>query len=287
VQVSHLKLAMLGLHGAADSVRRTLDRARAEGVEISADVYPYPFWQSTLTVLFPDRDFGNLREAERILREVVAAEGLRIGDYAPNAAYRGRTVAEIAQRRGESPAATLVALIRDARALPEGTRAVENGVVSAGVESVIATAMDEGDVSRLLAWEHTNICSDGMLAGVHPRGYGAFPRVLGRYVREQGQLSLEEAIRKMTSLPARHVGLTGRGTLVVGGRADLVLLDPATVLDRSTPDAPHALATGIDGVWVNGVRVWQDGAPTGSRPGEVLRRRGGEKPYRAGDSAMR
>jgi len=272
VQVSHLKLAMRPLHGAADSVRRILDRARAEGIEISADVYPYPFWQSTLTVLFPRRDFDNVVEAQRILREVVRPEGLRIGDYAPNATYRGRTVAEIARLRGEDPARTLVALIRDARALPEGTRAVENGVVSAGVESVIATAMDEDDVARLLAWEHTNICSDGMLDGVHPRGFGAFPRVLGRYAREQRMFPLEEAIRKMTSLSARHVGIVRRGTLAPGHYADLVLVDADRVIDRSTPDAPHAVASGIVAVWVNGVSVWSAGRATGQRPGRVLRR---------------
>lgn len=272
VQISHLKLAMIPLHGAADSVRRVLERARAEGIDITADVYPYPFWQSTLTVLFPGRDYGNLAEARRILREVVRPEGLRIGEYAPDSTYRGLTVAEIARRRGEDPAVTLVALIRDARAMPQGTRAVENGVVSAGVESVVATAMDPADVTRLLAWPHSNVCSDGMLAGVHPRGFGAFPRVLGRLVREQGVLTLEEAIRKMTTLSAAHVGLARRGRLAPGYHADLVLLDPATVIDRSTPEAPHALAEGIVGVWVNGVRVWQDGRPSGARPGRVLRR---------------
>ena len=275
VQVSHLKLAMLGLWGSADSVRRVLDKARASGVDITADVYPYAFWQSTLTVLFPNRDFDNVHEAARILREVVPAEGLRIGDYAPEPSYRGKTVAEIARLRSETPAVTLVALIRDARRFADTTgaaRAVENGVVSAGVESVIATAMDEGDVARLLAWEHINICSDGILDGVHPRGYGAFPRVLGRYVREQRLFTIEEAVRKMTSLPAAHVGIRRRGTIAPGNYADLVLLDPATVLDRSTPDAPHELSSGIREVWVNGGRVWKDGKPTGRRSGRVIRR---------------
>jgi N-acyl-D-amino-acid deacylase len=104
--------------------------------------------------------------------------------------------------------------------------------------------MIESDLDKLLAWPHTNLCTDGELDGRHPRGFGSYPRVLGRYVRERGVLSLEEAVRKMTSLAADHLGLTQRGRLVAGAFADLVLFDPATVIDRATTSDPHALATG-------------------------------------------
>ena len=147
-------------------------------------------------------------------------------------------------------------------------------MVSAAVESVVATAMDEGDIDRLIAWEHANICSDGLLNGAHPRGFGAFPRVLGRYVREKGTLTLEDAVRKMTSLPAQHAGLQRRGTIAPGNYADLVLFDPATVIDRSTTDQPHLESIGIAHVWVNGKVVWSDGGTTGVRAGRVLRREG-------------
>ena len=132
--------------------------------------------------------------------------------------------------------------------------------------------MDEGDIAKLLAWEHANVCSDGALDGAHPRGYGAFPRVLGRYVREQHLLSLEEAVRKMTSLAAQHMGITRRGTIVPGAFADLVLLDSATVVDRSTTREPQLTSTGIVQVWVGGRTVWLNGTVTDARPGRVIRR---------------
>ena len=275
VQVSHVKLAMIPLWGQADSLRRVLDRARAEGIDVTADIYPYPYWQSTLTVLFPRRDFGNRAEAETILREIAKPEGLLLGSYAPEPSYAGKTVAEIAALRREPPAVTLMTLIRDAEAMRAGkARPAENGVVSGPVESVVATSMDEADIARLLAWEHTNVCSDGLLDGAHPRGFGAFPRVLARYVREQRVLTLEQAIRKMTALSAAHMGLRRRGTIAPGMHADLVLLDPATVGDRATTREPQLVSTGIARVWVNGRTVWRDGAVSGALPGAVLKRAG-------------
>ena len=269
VQVSHMKLAMITLWNQADSLTRTLDRARASGVDITADVYPYTYWQSTLTVLFPKRDFTNRAEARKILREIAKPEGLLIGNFAANPTYVGKTVAEISTLRHEDPASTLMGLIREsqdwAKAHPDS---------KAEVESVVATSMAEPDVAKLLAWEHTNVCSDGALDGAHPRGFGAFPRVLGHYVRDLKAFPLETAIRKMTSLAAAHMGLLGRGTIAPGQRADLVLFDPATVGDRSTPAEPHLVSTGIIRVWVNGQTVWDDGKTTGNRPGRVLTRQG-------------
>src|SRR5262249_7224144 len=143
-------------------------------------------------------------------------------------------------------------LIREALASSRRTPGAENGVVSSTVESVIATAMDERDIAKLMAWPETNFCSDGLLNGPHPRGYGAFPRVLGTYVRERRVLTLEEAVHKMTKLAADHMGLTRRGSILPGFAADLVLFDPRLVADRSTPAEPHRLAAGIIRVWTNG-----------------------------------
>ncbi len=273
VQISHVKLAMVPLWGQADSLRRVLERARADSVDITADIYPYHYWQSTLTVLFPKRDFDNRAEAEKILREIAKPEGLLLGAYAPNTSYAGKTVAEIAKERNEAPAVTLMTLIRDAEAMRAAREKSGTGDGET-VENVVATSMDERDISTLLGWEHTNVCSDGGLNGAHPRGYGAFPRVLGKYIRDEKVMSLEEGIRKMTSLSAQHVGLTRRGTLAPGQYADLVLFDPNTVADRATTKEPHLTSVGIARVWVNGREVWRDGAGTGARPGTAIRRQG-------------
>lgn len=265
VQVSHVKLGMIPLWGQTDSLFTLLNAARAGGIDITADVYPYPYWQSTLTVLFPKRDFDNRAEAQKILKEIAKPEGLLIGRFEANPAYKGKTVAQIAVMRKEDPASTLMGLIREALAWEKANPGQDG-------ESVVATSMSEDDVSKLIAWEHANICSDGALGGAHPRGFGAFTRVLGKYVREENVVSLEEAIRKMTSLGAAHVGITRRGTIAAGQYADLVLFDPATVADRATPAEPHLVSTGITRVWVNGRSVWQDGKTVASRSGRVLRR---------------
>lgn len=264
VQISHVKLAMRSLWGEAPRLLTLLDKARAEGIDVTADIYPYLYWHSTITVLFPDRDFENLATARQVLAEIVPPDGLLLGRYRPNPAYAGRSLADIARERDEAPEVTLVALIRDAEAM---RRKGENEV-----ESIIATSMIESDLDRLLAWPHTNLCTDGQLDGRHPRGFGSYPRVLGRSVRERGVLRLEEAVRKMTSLAADHTGLEDRGRLVPGAYADLVLFNPDTVIDRATTSDPHSLSTGIERVWVNGQTVFAGGAPTGAKPGKVLRR---------------
>ncbi len=143
---------------------------------------------------------------------------------------------------------------------------------SDGDVGIVATGMSEQDVVTLTKWPFANICSDGMSTGGHPRGHGAFPRVLGRYVREQGALTLEEAVRKMTSLSAANVGLKERGTIKAGNFADLVLFNPGEIIDRSTTADPKALSEGVHTVWTNGQIVFQKRETTSKRPGVVLRR---------------
>jgi N-acyl-D-amino-acid deacylase len=273
VHLSHLKLAMRSLWGEADSLLRVLDAARAEGIEVSADVYPYTYWQSTLRVLFPERRFDDRAAAEFALREVVAPEGLRLVRFEPEPALAGLTLAEVARRRGTDAVTALLALAQEADA-------AQRARPDAEVESVIGTSMHEDDVARLLAWPHANLATDGELAGAHPRGYGAFTRFLGRYVRDRGLVPLEAAVRKMTALAAAHAGLRDRGTIATGAPADLVLFNPARVRDRATPDDPHALSEGIEAVWVNGVLVYRAGTTTGARPGRVLRRPDGARQKR-------
>jgi len=135
-------------------------------------------------------------------------------------------------------------------------------------------SMDEGDVRRILAFEHTMIGSDGLPhdSHPHPRLWGSFPRVLGHYARDEGLFPVEEAVRRMTGLPAARFGLTSRGAIRAGAHADLTVFDPATVIDRATFAEPKQPAAGIELVMTNGQIVWQDGAPTGARPGRALRR---------------
>jgi N-acyl-D-amino-acid deacylase len=179
--------------------------------------------------------------------------------YRPEPAYDGKTIAEIAVIRGSDPEITLMELLR---------ADVEMGSSS----SVLAFAMKEADIESIMAWPHTVIGSDGELAGPHPRGYGAFTRYLGHYIRERGVLSLEEGIRRITSLAAQQAGIDDRGLIRVGSHADLILFDPDRVSDQATYQQPHLPSSGIDKVWVNGELVLDGGRVTGNRPGMPVRR---------------
>ena len=145
-------------------------------------------------------------------------------------------------------------------------------IVKDGGASVVCTSMVDDDIRAFYQWPQTMVASDGGIAFRHPRGAGTFPRVLGRFVRERGWLTLEDAVRKMTSLPASRLKLFDRGIVRAGMWADLVLFDPATVIDQSTFDEPFKLATGIRRVWVNGTQVWTEPRTTGARPGRPISR---------------
>ena len=259
VQISHFKIAMSGKWGKAREIIGWLQEARSEGVDITADIYPYPYWLSTLQVLMPQRDFDNYESAKYAMTEITPPEALLISDYEANPAYVGKTIQEIAEEAKEDPVRTYMRLIKESIEKKAG-------------ETVIGTSMIEADIKRLMAWSFTNICSDGAGASLHPRGFGAFPRVLAKYVREEKLFSLEEAIRKMTSLTAENMGISDRGMIVPGYYADLVLLDPATIQDNATTKNPHALSTGILKVWVNGKIAFLDGEVTKERGGTIIGR---------------
>jgi N-acyl-D-amino-acid deacylase len=265
VQISHIKLALRSNHGQADRLIEILDAARAAGIDVTADIYPYTYWQSTLTVMFPDRDFENLETARFALSELTAPDGAYLGDFAPNPEYEGRTLREVADLRGTDPATALVELIRESLAYQEQTGEED-------VESVIAIGMDEADIERLMRWPHTNLGTDGDLDGAHPRGFGCYPRFLGRYVRERGIVDLATAVHKSSGLAAAHVGIRDRGVIRPGMLADLVLFDAERILDRATPREPHAVSVGVHRVWVNGEVVYEEGRTTGRLPGRAIRR---------------
>ena len=137
---------------------------------------------------------------------------------------------------------------------------------------MIGHTMIAGDMQSFMQQPWAMVASDGGINTSHPRGAGTFPRVLGRFVRDEKWLSLPEAIKKMTSMPAARLKLKDRGTIAVGMKADLMLFDPATIIDRSTFEEPRVTARGIDRVFVNGRPVWSADTPTGERPGAVLTR---------------
>jgi N-acyl-D-amino-acid deacylase len=264
VQISHIKLAMKRLWGSAPVLLKQLDAARDEGIDITADIYPYTFWQSHMMVLLPERDPLDMSAIDLVMRELAPPEGIIFTHFPAEPSYVGKTLVEIAGLRNESPGEAFSQLAQQSIAYEEKTG--QSG------DMMIGTSMDEGDLRDLMAWPHTNICTDGGLQDRHPRGAGSFPRVLGYYARDAALFSLESAVQKMTALPAQHLGMKDRGMIKPGYKADLVLFDPATVIDRATTSEPFLAAVGISDVWVNGTRVMENGHPTEAYPGRVVRR---------------
>ena len=265
VQISHLKIALRDHWGQSARLLAQLEQARAEGINITADCYPYDYWMSTLRVLFPKRDYTNPASAEFAVNQLFDPSASVLVRFAANPAYAGKTVGEIAQLRQEKPAQTLMGLVAEASAFSQ------KNPEAGGIEGIMGKSMSEADVVNFLTWPHTVICSDGTNDG-HPRGYGAFTRVLGRYVRDQKVMPLETAIQKMTSLTAEHLGLQNRGLIAPGYYADLVLFNPETVQDNARIGDNKALSTGIEAVWVAGKVVYQNQKPTGAHPGVFIRR---------------
>ncbi|MCZ8070639.1 MAG: serine hydrolase [Cytophagales bacterium] len=258
VQISHFKIAMRSKWGNSRNYIANLQRARAEGINITADVYPYSMWSSTPRVLFPKKDFENLKSAEFATQELFDPAASVMSDYPPNKSYEGKTVSEIGRLNNESAANGLLRIIRESSA--PGMRA-----------SIVATSMSEVDIKNFLKWDYSVVCSDGTIDG-HPRGHGAFTRFLGRYVREQQLMPLETAIRKMSGQAAEQLGIKNRGIVAPGNFADLVLFNPATVIDNATITNPTALSDGIEMVWVNGKLVYQQKKAVPNYPGVFVGR---------------
>lgn len=266
VQISHLKISMVSKWGRSNEFLALLEKARGEGVNITADVYPYNFWNSTLRVLFPRRDYTSIESAEFAVRETFNANESYLVQYAPIPEYKGKTIEQIASLRKERPAQTLINLIQIASDFK-----AQHPDFKGTVEAIAAKGMNDKDVANFIAWPHSCLCSDGNTGG-HPRGYGSFPRVLGKYVREEKVLSLEHAIFKMTGLTAVNLGIKNRGIIAPGYFADLVLFDPFIVKDNATIQNSKALSSGIEMVWVNGELVYQQQKATGKLSGTLIKR---------------
>ena len=264
VHISHIKLADKAFWGTTDDVVDKLQAARDDGVQISADIYSYLYWQSNLAVLFPERDYTDRDVATFTFEHTTAPETLIIARFEPNPSYDGMSIAEIARLNEQDVEFTLLDLTQQAdRYLQETGR---------GGVSILAKGMDEPDVSRLMAWEFTNICTDGGHGGAHPRGYGSFPRFFSRFATEEIGVSKERAVAKMSSLAASNVGIAERGSIKPGYYADLVLFDPDNFVDKATFENPNELSTGVNTVWVNGQIVYADGQTTRVFAGRAIAR---------------
>jgi len=266
VQISHIKIAKKDQWGKSPQLLARLQKARAEGINITADCYPYDFWNSTLRVLFPNRDYTNPISAEFAVNQLFDPEKSVLVRFAPNKSYAGKTITAIAKERNEKPSQTLMNLIAIAAEFEE-----KNPDFDEGIEAIMGKSMDEADVANFLRWSHTNICSDGSSSG-HPRGHGTFTKILGRYVREQKLMPLETAIYKMTGLSAGNLGISDRGIIANGNFADLVLFNPDTVIDNANIQDGKALSTGIERVWVNGQIVYQSQKATGKYSGILIKK---------------
>ena len=257
--ISHIKLAMYAIHGDAASVLAKLDKARSEGLDITADIYPYDGWKAPMAILMPERDYTDRAAAEYALNSIAAPSSVTITNYEGEPSFVGKTLEDLATEKNMDPVDLLMELLQ--RAERENLN-----------ERVIGRNIAEGDIEMFMKWPFTAITTDGGIDDSHPRGQGTFPRVLATYVGDKNLLSLSEAVRKMTSLPAKNLGITDRGILKSGLAADLVLFDPGTVQDHASFEDSLQYSTGIDAVWVNGELVWDKGDVTDARPGRIIRR---------------
>jgi dihydroorotase/N-acyl-D-amino-acid deacylase len=286
VVMYHFKASGRTNWGLAAPAIAKIDSARGAGLDFKATMYPYPASGNNLSSCIPDWVHADGRLLSRLedpsLRDRIRKEmsdlgpgatiycqhnppeayqvqGFRTDAYKP---YQGKRLHEIARAMGVDWMDAIIQLTIDER----------------NILGKITFAMSEENVARMIAQPWVIIGSDAggfdpdtTTALVHPRSYGSFPRVLGKYVRTDSVLRLEDAVRKMTWSTAQVLGLRDRGMVREGMHADLVIFDPATIIDRATFEAPHQLSAGVRDVFVNGVAVWRDGRHTGATPGRAIR----------------
>ena len=254
VQISHIKLGSVAVWGRADEAVALINKARAAGQDVTADCYPYDAWSSTIRVLIPGGRHDDPVAVARGLADVGGPANVSVVSCSAHRDYEFRNLEEISKREGISAVDLYMKIVRD------------------GGAGIVCHSMKDADISVFYRQPWVMVSSDGGIGSRHPRGAGTYPRVLGRYVRELGWLTLPEAVRKMTSLPARRFNLKDRGLIKRGFKADVVVFDPRRVIDRATFQDPQQLSEGVRHVFVNGVEVWDGGKVTGDRPGRALRR---------------
>ncbi|MGB4748354.1 MAG: D-aminoacylase [Bacillota bacterium] len=278
-EVSHLKACGPKNWGKVSKVLDMFREAESKDINISCDFYPYLASSTGLSIVLPDwvlkdgkRAALNLLSGEE--RNKIAAQShertVEQGGWdkvvitylqrKEDIYMEGLNVEEISQRTGLSPAQTAIEIL------------VRNDL---NVD-IARHAMSEQDLLAVMKYPSSTVVTDGSVSipekgKLHPRSVGTFPRMLGSYVRDKGVLTMEEAIKKCTSLPAKKVGIANRGTIKAGYLGDIVIFDPLTIEDKSTYEDPWQYPTGIHWVFVNGIPVIQDGQVTGNRPGRALR----------------
>lgn len=285
LQISHIKAIGPANHGGVVRALEHIDEARLRGLDVAADVYPYTASSTVLTSRLPGYALDGGAEQlsarledpsmrTRIARDlaarfgrdvdpegvVIAALGPVREGFEPYNTWVGRSLVEIGRAQGCTPEEAALRVLHSHR----------------GSVSIVNHAMAESDVEAAIRHPLVSIASDGWtlsdtgLGRPHPRTFGTFPRVLGRYVRERGVISLGEAVRKMTALPASRIGLRDRGVIARGAVADLVLFDPETVADRSSYDDPWKLSVGVSDVWIAGRSALREGLVMEERWGSVI-----------------
>jgi dihydroorotase/N-acyl-D-amino-acid deacylase len=284
LNIYHLKASNRRNWSKAPGMMARIDSARSAGLDVAGTMYPYPFSGNNLGECFPDwasengKLLENLRDPAtriRVLRDMTdpngaplcqreGPTGYMIADFRKPefARFEGRLLSDIATDLGMPWAEAVVHLITtEGRDLSKINFTMSEDNVRMQIRyPFVVIGTDAGGVDP-----------DSTKSVVHPRAYGTYPRILGRYVREQKLLTLEDAVRKMTSGVALRLGLHDRGTLRAGAMADIVVFDDASIIDLATPDKPHQRSKGVEQVWVNGVRVLRDGRHTNATPGRALR----------------
>ena len=283
VHVNHHKLAGSAQFGWSKRTLALIDTARTNGLDMTHDLYPYGAFSTYSDILFPpwalaggeeefSRRIGDPDTRRRIEVEMKmifpqqtggSFESIQFRGLSQVTGFEGRTLADLLERQGRSQdLESAIDVLIDLQ--------LTGGFIG------IFHSMSEADIERIMAHPWSMIESDGDLVEPgegypHPRSYGSFPRVLAHYVREKGTISLEQAIHKMTAMPAARIGANERGLLKPGMFADIVVFDPARIQDHSTYTDPHHYSTGIEHLLINGIAVIQDGEVTGALPGKVLR----------------
>lgn len=255
VQISHIKMGNSSVWGKSIEAVGLVNEARKAGQDVTADAYPYTAWASTITVLVPSRKHDDPATVQKGIDAIGGADKVLITSCRAFPAYEGKTLDQAAAIAGKSAVETYIEIVKQ------------------GGAGVIGYGMTESDVKTFYQTPWIMVSSDGGIGSRHPRGTGTFPRVLGRFVRENKWLSLEEAIRRMSSFPAERLGLKDRGRIRKGRKADLVLFDANTVIDNATFVQPQLTSGGVKAVFVNGAKVWDGEKVTGTLSGSILRRK--------------
>lgn len=278
--ITHFKIRGKKNWGRAAALIRRIDEARAAGIDVSMAQYPYTAGSTFLHVVIPpwyhSRGVAGLLAALRDEREAIKHDlNTRMDweNFSQSVGWEKIFISSVVTDKNQPCVGKSITQIAAERGHPDPADAAFDLLLEEELAvGMISFGLDEGDIAAIMRHPAVSFITDGLMSGrPHPRAYATYPRILGRYVRGQGVLSLEEAVRKMTSLPARKIRLRKKGVIAEGYDADLVIFDPDAVADTNSYDDPRVHPAGIEHVLVNGVFVVESAALTGARPGRVIR----------------